>query len=137
MNPLEIAPISTVPLQSDPGGAFGTLILLIMFVIFLIIPAAGMWKTFTKAGKPGWGAFIPILNFLYLLDIADKPTWWVILMFLPVIHVIVGIIVTIDVAKNFDKGAGFGIGLVLLPFVFWPLLGFGDAHYVGDTSSGI
>jgi ABC-type sulfate transport system permease subunit len=130
--------LALVPLQNGGGGGgIAGVVFLLLFLVLFLVPAAGMWKTFTKAGKPGWGAFIPILNVLYLLGIADKETWWVVLFVIPGINVLIGIVVTIDVAKNFDKGAGYGLGLAFLPFIFWPLLGFGDANYVGDMSRGV
>jgi predicted PurR-regulated permease PerM len=39
------------------------------------------------------------------------------------------IIISLDIAKNFGKGAGFGVGLCFLPYIFYPILGFGDASY--------
>jgi hypothetical protein len=90
---------------------------------------AGMWKTYTKAGKPGWGAIIPIYNVILLLQIAGRPLWWIVLVFIPLVNLAVLIIVGIDIAKNFGKGAGFGLGLTFLGFIFYPILGFGDARY--------
>ena len=52
-------------------------------------------------------------------------------MLIPLVNFIILIILDIDVAKNFGKGAGFGIGLLLLPFIFFPILGFGSAQYQG------
>jgi len=62
------------------------------------------------------------------LEIAGKPLWWVILMFIPGVNFIVWLFVCLAIAANFGKGTGFGIGLWLLPFIFWPLLGFGDSR---------
>ncbi len=41
------------------------------------------------------------------------------------------IILTVDLAKSFGKGVGFALGLIFLPFVFFPMLGFGSAEYQG------
>jgi hypothetical protein len=108
----------------------GLFFLLIELAIIVFI-IAGIWKVFVKAGKPGWAAIIPIYNFIVLLEIAGKPLWWVILMFIPLVNLIILILVSIEVAKKFSKGAGFGIGLALLGFIFYPILGFGDAQYQG------
>jgi len=96
-----------------------------------------MWKTFEKAGQPGWGAFIPLLNLFYLIEIADRPTWWIVLPFIPVIGWLVLLALFVDIGKQFGKGAGTGLGLAFLPFLFWPILGFGGATYHGDTSPGV
>ncbi|MCY2967255.1 MAG: DUF5684 domain-containing protein, partial [Planctomycetota bacterium] len=55
--------------------------------------------------------------------------WWALLCFVPCVNLVVAILIGIDVAKNFGKGQGFGIGLALLWFIFFPVLGFGDAKY--------
>ena len=112
--------------QRDGGGS--TLLMLVWLAIVVAV-IAGIWKVFTKAGKPGWGAIIPIYNVILLLEIAGRPIWWIILFFIPLVNIVVGIIVPIDVAKNFGKGTGFGLGLAFLGFIFYPILGFSDAQY--------
>jgi hypothetical protein len=49
------------------------------------------------------------------------------------VNIVIAIILNIDIAKNFGKGVGFGIGLILLPFIFYPILGFGSAQYQGGA----
>lgn len=115
-------------LAQDAGGNPIVLVVLLALAIFIF---AGVWKTFEKAGKPGWGAIIPIYNFILLLEIAGKPIWWIILLFIPFVNLIVVILIYIEVAKKFGKGAGFGLGLAFLGFIFFPILGFGDAQYQG------
>ena len=39
------------------------------------------------------------------------------------------IIYCIRLAKAYNKAGGFAVGLALVPFVFLPMLAFGDAHY--------
>ncbi|QDV81451.1 DUF5684 domain-containing protein [Stieleria sp.] len=119
-----------LPLAQDDGGGgvVGLLILVIQLVIIVVI-VAGLWKTFEKAGKPGWGAIIPIYNVVLLLQIAGRPIWWILLLLIPLVNFIIAIIVSIDIAKHFGKGVGFGIGLAFLGFIFYPILGFGDAKY--------
>ena len=90
---------------------------------------AGVWKVFVKAGKPGWAAIVPIYNLVVLLEIAGKPLWWVLLFFVPLVNLIMMVLVGIAVAKSFGKSAAYGIGLALLGFVFYPMLGFSDAQY--------
>jgi hypothetical protein len=94
-----------------------------------------MWKTFVKAGQPGWGAIIPIYNVYLLCKIGGRPGWWVILFIIPFVSLIISIIVSNDIAKSFGRGVGTTIGLILLPFVFYPILGFGDAEYQGPAAA--
>ena len=73
---------------------------------------------------------IPVYNmYLLITEIAKKPWWYLLLLFVPIANLVIMIIVGIEVAKAFGKGTGFGVGLALLSFVFYPLLGFGDAVY--------
>lgn len=105
------------------------LIVLLIQLAIVILIIAGIWKTFTKAGQPGWAAIIPIYNFYILLKIVNRPWWWLLLMLIPLVNLVIAIIVALDVAKAFGKGTGFGIGLVFLGFIFYPILGFSDATY--------
>lgn len=93
----------------------------------LVIVAA--WKVYVKAGHPGWAVIVPIYNLYIWLKIASRPGWWLLLFFIPLVNIIMGIIVSIDVAKKFNKGIGFGLGLAILPFIFIPILGLGEATY--------
>jgi uncharacterized membrane protein YoaK (UPF0700 family) len=108
----------------------GLLFLAVELVIIVAI-IAGFWKVFTKAGKPGWAAIVPIYNVIVLLQIAGKPLWWILLLLIPIVNIIIGILVGIAVARNFGKSDAFGVGLALLGFIFYPILGFGSAEYQG------
>ena len=125
------------PVDDGTGAAAGAAAamggLCVMFIYFVLIVGviAGMWMTFAKAGRPGWAAIIPFYNVFVLTEIARKEILWFILTLLPCINIVAIILISIDVAKNFGKGAGFGIGLALLPFIFYPILGFSGARYQG------
>jgi hypothetical protein len=103
----------------------------LMMLAIVVIFIAGMWRMFSKAGKPGWACIVPIYNVVVMLQIAGRPVWWLLLFFIPFVNVIVGIMVAFDIARAFGKGAMYGIGLAFFGFIFYPLLGFGDADYVG------
>jgi len=109
----------------------------IFWLAFMILVIAACWKIFTKAGQPGWAAIIPIYNWYILCKIVGRPGWWVILLLIPFINFIIGIILCIDLAKSFGKGVGFGIGLILLGVIFFPILGFGSAQYLGPAAGGL
>ncbi len=101
----------------------------VIYIIVLIFMIITMWKIFVKAGKPGWGCIIPIYNIYLLVTIAGKPGWWLLLFFVPVVNLIISIIVSLEIAKKFGKSTGFGIGLILLGIIFYPILAFGNAKY--------
>lgn len=111
-------------MENSGGG-----IILIVWLAVLVVMIAALWKVFVKAGQPGWAVLIPIYNTYVFLKIAGKPGWWLILLFIPLINIVMGIIALASLAKKFGKGAGFVVGLIFLPFIFYPILGFGDAKY--------
>ena len=101
----------------------------IVALTIVVIQIGAFWRVFTKAGEPGWACLVPIYNVLVLLRIIGKPAWWIILMIVPVANLVIGIIECIELAKAFGKGGGFAAGLILLPFIFVPMLAWGDAEY--------
>lgn len=118
--------------MEDMGGGMLFPLIMLAFTVFIV---AAVWRVFTKAGKPGWAALIPIYNAVVLLEITGRPLWWLLLFFVPVMNVIAMVIVGVDLARSFGKGVGFGIGLSLFGFIFYPILGFGSARYEGATAA--
>jgi hypothetical protein len=116
------------------GGGGGGLIAGLMSLLSLalaVVVIVAAWKIFSKAGKPGWAAIVPIYNLVVLLQIVKRPLWWIILLCIPFVNLVAAIILSVDLAKVFGKGIGFAIGLIIVPIVFYPILGFGDARYQG------
>lgn len=109
-------------------------IIIVVYLAIIVLVIAGFWMTFTKAGEAGWKSIIPIWNLIVLLRIAGKPLWWIILLIIPIVNIVVSLIVMLGVARNFGKGGGFGVGLWLLSFIFFPILGFGSATYQARTA---
>jgi len=119
--------------EATAPSPFATILGLLIVVVLI----AAMWKVFTKAGQPGWASIIPIYNIYIWCKIVGRPAWWIILLFIPFVNFIIGIILCIDLAKSFGKGVGFGLGLALLGFIFFPILGFGSAQYQGPSASAM
>ena len=106
-------------------------IVVILYLAFIIFFIASMWTIFTKAGQPGWAAIIPIYNVIVLLKIVGKPTWWIILFLIPVVNLVFCIWTMNMLSKSFGKDEGYTVGLLLLGIVFYPMLAFGSAKYIG------
>jgi hypothetical protein len=102
----------------------------LMFLVVALVPLVGVCKVFAKAGQPAWAALVPIYNVYILCEIVRKPEWFIMTL-IPCIGLYWGVLLCLETAKVFGKEPGFGIGLMLLGFVFWPILGFGDAQYMG------
>jgi Family of unknown function (DUF5684) len=116
--------IMPLTLASVAGG-----LIFIIWLAVIVIVLAGFWKVFVKAGQPGWAAIIPFYNIYILCKIAGRPGWWLILFLIPLVNIVISLLVCLDVARNFGKSTGFGIGLWLLGIIFFPILGFGSATY--------
>ncbi len=110
-------------------GSFGLAFTLVTLALAIFM-IASMWIIFKKAGKPGWAAIVPIYNNVVMLQIVNKPIWWIILYFIPFVNIVISIIVVYKLALAFGKGGGFALGLILLPFIFYPILAFGKSSYM-------
>ncbi len=120
-------------MEQNLNGSFSafsgiTVFIWLVVIVFLIVAE---WKIFEKAGQPGWASLIPIYNAIVFLKIINRPVWWILLYLIPVVNIIISIIVMLDLAKAFGQSTGFAIGLILLPIIFIPILGFGNAEYMG------
>jgi hypothetical protein len=111
------------------GGGAGAAVLVVVYIAIYVLIVAGLWKTFTKAGQPGWTSIIPILNTLVILKLVKRPLWWIILMLIPCVNIVVWVIVANDLSKAYGHGVGFTVGLVLLAPIFILILGFSQDRY--------
>ncbi|HBL76732.1 MAG: hypothetical protein A2W90_23520 [Bacteroidetes bacterium GWF2_42_66] len=109
----------------------GSLIVSSLAIAILVIIST--WKIYEKAGKPGWACIIPIYNFIVLLEIVGKPWWWLLLYLIPIVNIVLAVWVINLLSKSFGKTEGFTIGLIFLGFIFFPILGLGEAQYVGPA----
>jgi len=114
------------------GAGIGFMIFMLAIIIFFI---AVQWKLYTKAGKPGWAAIIPIYNIIVLLEIVGRPIWWIILYLIPIVNFVIAIILLIDFAKSFGKGVGWAILSIFFGFITFPILAFGSATYQGPAAA--
>jgi hypothetical protein len=110
------------------GAIIGILFCSLAIGILII---AAQWKVFVKAGQPGWACIIPIYNTYIMLKIGGKPWWWLLLLLIPGVNLIFAIWIINMISKSFGKDEGFTVGLLLLGIIFWPILGFGSAKYLG------
>ena len=109
--------------------------MMIFYLAVMILMIAALWKVFQKAGKPGWASIIPIYNIIVIMEIIGKPWWWLILMLIPGVNLVIAIWATNLLSLSFGQGVGFTLGLIFLPVIFYPLLGFGNFEYKGPAGS--
>jgi hypothetical protein len=96
------------------------------------VPGAilGWVWVFRKAGQPWWAAFVPGYNiYVLVVGVARLSLLWFLLLFIPPVQIIAAFLVNVEVARRFGRSEAFGLGLTLLGFVFYPVLGLSDAKY--------
>lgn len=88
----------------------------VVFIIFYyIIVIIGYWKNLKKAGKSGWTALIPIIGNILAL----------------IVSIYFVVLLNVSLARSFNKPDSYAIDLILLPVVFYLMLGIGSTIYVG------
>ena len=108
-------------------------IIIIIYLAIIVLMIVSMWKVFTKAQKPGWAVLIPIYDIIVFLEIIGKPWWWLLLMLIPFVNFVFAIWMCNLLSKSFGHSEGFTVGLILLSFIFIPILGLGDSKYIGPA----
>lgn len=136
------------------GGLVGAMVVFIVIVVIIciafgILQIIGTWKTLEKANKPGWGALIPFYREYLLCKISGVNTWWILIVFcagflsfIPVIgsllsfvaSIYYAILLNVSLSRSFGKENGFAVGLILLPPIFYFILGIKDSKYLGAKS---
>lgn len=103
----------------------------LMSLLFL----ASFWRIFSKAGQPGWACLIPFYNLMVMSKIGGRSPVFAFTLLIPLVNLVTGIMIAHGISKAFGKGALFTIGQIFVPFVFLPLLAFGDSKYVGVSGT--
>jgi hypothetical protein len=105
-------------------------IVIVIFAVITVIKLVSMWTIFTKAGQPGYFGIIPFVNIVIFMDIIRKPWWWLFLWIIPAIGIIWRIWGWNLMVKRFGKTEDFTLGCILLPFIFMPILAFGNSKFI-------
>ena len=91
---------------------------LVFILLVQIIHGIGTWKLYVKAGKKAWKAFVPVYNGIVLMQIINRPKWWIFLLFIPVINLFMFPIIWIETLRTFGKKSTLDmvLGVVTLGF---------------------
>lgn len=116
--------------EIDEGMLIAMGVVYVLFIIVMVgAQLVGLWKVFEKAGEPGWAAIVPFYNLMVMFRISGMSEMWILGCFVPCLNLYPFFMVHIKLAEKFGKDLGFGVGMAFLPYVFLPILGFGDARY--------
>lgn len=98
-----------------------------------IVMMIALWKIFVKANKPGWAAIVPIYNLVVLFEICGLNPLLLLVLLIPGLNalamMVFGIFTTIKLGQAFGKSNGFILGMLFIPWIFYPMLAFGKAQY--------
>lgn len=129
---LQSNPYSGYEQSSGLMAMFGVGTFIVLIILYLFFGFC-LYKIFQKAGREdAWAAFVPIYNNIILADVVKKPWWFGVLMIIPYVNIIFLIWAMNRLSKAFGQGTGFTVGLVLLGFIFLPLLAFGNYTFNGS-----
>ncbi|WP_370425152.1 signal peptidase I [Tenacibaculum dicentrarchi] len=109
------------------------------FLFFLILQAIhflGTWKLYVKAGRKAWEAALPIYNAIVLMQIINRPKWWVILLFIPVINLLMFPILWIETCRSFgfNKKTDTLLAVFTLGFYIYYINYLTDTSYIENRS---
>ncbi|MFD1316651.1 signal peptidase I [Namhaeicola litoreus] len=108
----------------------------IFFLLIQILHFLGTWKLYIKAGRKAWEAAIPIYNAVVLMQIINRPKWWVILLFFPIINLLMFMVIWVETIRSFGFHTTKDTVLVIatLGFYIYYINYFTDAKYIEDRS---
>ncbi|MEN1785596.1 MAG: signal peptidase I [Bacteroidota bacterium] len=92
----------------------------IIFILMVqVIHFAGTWKLYVKAGRKAWEAAVPIYNAVVLMQIINRPKWWVILLFIPIINLLMFPVVWVETIRSFGQNKLWQTWAVILTLGFY------------------
>ncbi|MBE7660929.1 signal peptidase I [Tenacibaculum finnmarkense] len=108
----------------------------LFFLILQVIHFLGTWKLYVKAGRKAWEAALPIYNAIILMQIINRPKWWVILLFIPVVNLLMFPILWIETCRSFgfNKKTDTLLAVFTLGFYIYYINYLTDTPYIKDRS---
>ena len=110
---------------------------IIFFFVIQLLHGLATWKLYVKAGRKAWEAFVPVYNAVLLMKIINRPWWWTILLFLPIVNLIIFPVVWVETARSFGKNSSQDtfLAIILLGFYnFYLSYGAKDLKYRENRS---
>ena len=78
----------------------------ILFILLVqVVHFLGTWKLYVKAGRKAWEAAIPIYNAVVLMQIINRPKWWVILLFIPIINLLMFPVIWVETIRSYGRNS--------------------------------
>ena len=109
---------------------------LLFFLIIQVVHFLGTWKLYVKAGRQAWEAAVPVYNAIILMKIINRPKWWVILLFIPIVNLIMFPVIWAETARSFGKNTYTDtfLAIITLGLYLYYINYATDVQYVEDRS---
>ena len=99
-----------------------------------VVTYIGMMLVFKKAGKKWYESLVPGHSLYAMFEIAGMSGANFFLLMVPIVNIVIIFKLYIKTAKAFGKGAGFGLGLLFLPTLFFLILGIDRSQHFSQTN---
>lgn len=99
----------------------------------ILISFIGMMLVYKKAGKKWYECLVPGHNIYAMFEIAGMSGANFFLLLVPIVNIVIIFKLYIKLAKAFGKGAGFGLGLLFLPILFFLILGVDRSQHFSKS----
>ena len=108
----------------------------LFFLAVQVIHFLGTWKLYVKAGRKAWEAAVPVYNAVVLMQIINRPKWWVVLLFIPIVNLIMFPVVWVETLRSFGKNSTVDtiLGVVTLGFYVYYVNYFENVTYIQNRS---
>ena len=109
---------------------------LLFFIIIQIVHFLGTWKLYQKAGRKAWEAALPLYNAYVLMKIINRPAWWIVLLFIPIINLLMFPVIWVETIRSFGKNSttdSFFVVLSLGLYIYYVSY-LTDVNYIEERS---
>ncbi|HEA29974.1 MAG TPA: signal peptidase I [Leeuwenhoekiella sp.] len=101
----------------------------LFFLAVQVIHFLGTWKLYVKAGRKAWEAAVPVYNAIVLMQIINRPRWWTILLFIPIVNLIMFPVIWVETIRSFGKKSLTDTIVVIITLGFY-------IYYVNYVDAG-
>ena len=110
--------------------------LLIFILLVQVIHFLGTWKLYIKAGRKAWEAAIPIYNAIVLMKIINRPPWWTLLLFIPIVNLIMFPVIWVETLRSFGRNSNIDtfLGVCTFGLYIYYINYTQDVTYISDRS---
>ena len=110
---------------------------ILFFLVVQVIHFLGTWKLYIKAGRKAWEAAVPVYNAVVLMQIINRPKWWTVLLFIPIVNLIMFPVIWVETLRSFGKTSTTDtiLGIVTLGLYIYYVNYFLDVQHRPDRST--